>query len=87
VIRQFVAPALAQSFGAGVFVRAQLVGAAIPSVTPAGDHPSNGVVESIITPALGGCDRAVTDLSEVYAPWDGFLSVSVKNISLGVCRR
>jgi hypothetical protein len=49
-----------------------------------GDHPSNGVVELIATPlpASGHQPHRLGGPPEIYAPWDGLLEVSVRNISL-----
>jgi hypothetical protein len=61
-----------------------MVGAAIPPVVPAADHPSNSVVELIVTPEPAHGRRPPP--GEVYAPWDGFLNVRIRNVSLGPAR-
>jgi hypothetical protein len=66
-----------------------MVGAAAPAGDPSGVHPSNGIVELVVAPAPAeGPPRPhrLTDPPEVYAPWDGLLNVSVRNISLGPAR-
>lgn len=60
------------------------VEAGTPAATPVGDHPSNGVVELIVTPEPAHGRRSLP--GEAYAPWDGFLNAKIRNISLGPAR-
>ena len=88
MLKQIGAAALLLFWASGSCTQAQMVGAAIPPVIPAGDHPSNGVLELIVAPvpASGSRPHRLTDPPEVYAPWDGVLSMRVRNISLGPAR-
>jgi hypothetical protein len=85
IFKQIGGAVLLVAWGGGFCARTQIVGAAIPSGIPSGDHPSNGVVELIVmpAPAPGHRPHALTEPPEAYAPWDGLLNVSVRNISLG----
>ncbi len=68
--------------------RGQTAGAAERAETPAEDHPSNGVVELIVTPAPAPPHRPhkLGDPPEIYALWEGLLNVRVRNVSLGPAR-
>lgn len=87
MLKQIGAAVLVFFYASGSRTQAQMVGAATPDVTPARDHPSNGIVELIVAPVPVPFRRhSLMDLPEAYAPWAGVLSLRVRNISLGPAR-
>jgi hypothetical protein len=48
------------------------------------DHPSNGVVELIVKPALDSEVLRQLDPRSVYGPWTGLLQITIRNASRGM---